>query len=70
MQVADVAKRLECARFSGALVRAEDLYRWMIFVRVESGAEVTAVQTLREQGGAVAEHEEVKTKADWTRWGR
>jgi hypothetical protein len=42
------AKRLECAGFSGAVGRAENLERWMIPVRTKSGAEVTAVQTLRE----------------------
>jgi len=43
-----VAKRLECAGFSGAVGRAERL-EWRIFpVRTKSGAEVTAVQTLRE----------------------
>ena len=45
---ADGAKRLECAGFSRAVVRADDLEYRMIFVRVESGAEATAVQTLRE----------------------
>ena len=38
---------LECAGFSGAVERAENLERWMISVRTKSGAEVTAVQTLR-----------------------
>jgi len=41
------AKRLECAGFSGAVERAKNLERRVILVRTESGAEVTAVQTLR-----------------------
>ena len=47
-----VAKRLECAGFSGAVERAKDLKRRVILLRTESGAEVTAVQTLREFRGA------------------
>jgi hypothetical protein len=49
---------LECAGFSGAVGRTENLERWMISVRTKSGAEVTAtsrrsvakaeVQALRE----------------------
>jgi hypothetical protein len=42
-----VAKRLECAGFSGAVERAKNLERRVILVWTESGAEVTAVQTLR-----------------------
>jgi hypothetical protein len=38
---------LECAGFSGAVERAENLERRIISVRTKSGAEVTAVQTLR-----------------------
>ena len=49
-----VAKRLECAGFSGAVERAKDLKRRVILLRTESGAEVTAVQTLREFRGATA----------------
>jgi len=47
-----VAKRLECAGFSGAVERAKNLERRVILVRTESGAEVTAVQTLRGFRGA------------------
>jgi hypothetical protein len=47
-----VAKRLECAAFSGAVEWAKNLERRVILVRTESGAEVTAVQTLREFRGA------------------
>jgi hypothetical protein len=49
-----VAKRLECADFSGAVERAKNLKRRVILLRAESGAEVTAVQTLREFRGATA----------------
>ena len=49
-----VAKRLECAAFSGAVEWAKNLERRVILVRTESGAEVTAVQTLREFRGATA----------------
>jgi hypothetical protein len=45
---------LECAGFSGAVERAKDLKRRVILLRTESGAEVTAVQTLREFRGATA----------------
>ena len=48
-----VAKRLECAGFSGAVERAKNLDRRVMLVRTESGAEVTAVQTLREFRGTV-----------------
>jgi hypothetical protein len=47
-----VAKRLECAGFSGAVERAKNLNRRVLLVRTESGAEVAAVQTLREFRGA------------------
>jgi hypothetical protein len=47
-----VAKSLECAGFSGAVERAKNLERLVILVRTESGAEVTAVQTLRGFRGA------------------
>jgi hypothetical protein len=50
----EVAKRLECAGFSGAVGRAENVERWMISVRTKSGAKVTAVQTLREFRSAAA----------------
>ena len=44
-----VAKRLECAGFSGAVEPAKNLEKRMIpVVRTKSGAEVTAIQTLRE----------------------
>jgi hypothetical protein len=50
MLAMDGAKRLECAGFSRAVVRAGDLEWRRIFVRAESGAEATAgrgkVQTL------------------------
>ena len=60
----EVAKRLECAGFSGAVGRAERLEWWIFPVRTKSGAEVTAtsrrsvakaeVQTLREFRSVVA----------------
>jgi hypothetical protein len=40
--------------FSGAVERAKNLKRRVILLRVESGAEVNAVQTLREFRGATA----------------
>ena len=42
-----IAKRLDCAGFSGAFVRTKAVKRQMIFVRAKSGAKDTAVQTLR-----------------------
>jgi hypothetical protein len=42
------AKRLECAAFSGAVVRREHFHLRIVFRWTESGAEVTAVQTLRD----------------------
>jgi len=42
------AKRLDCARWSGGLVRTEFSEKRMVSVRSKSGAEATAVQTLRD----------------------
>jgi hypothetical protein len=47
--VRKVAKRLDCARFSGAFVRPENPGKRMISARSNSGAKATAVQTLRDQ---------------------
>jgi hypothetical protein len=41
----------ECAGFSGAVGRAENLEKWMISEWTKSGAEAIAVQTLREFRG-------------------
>jgi hypothetical protein len=48
LNVPELAKRLECAVFSGAVGRMENLETWMISMRTKSGAEATAVQTLRD----------------------
>jgi hypothetical protein len=44
----ELAKRLDCARLSGAFVRTRTLGKRMLFVRAKSGAEDAAVQTLRD----------------------
>ena len=49
-----VAKRLDCGGFSAAFGRAKALVKKKIAVRAESGAEVTAVQTLCEVRGRSA----------------
>jgi hypothetical protein len=43
------AKRLDCARLSGAFVRTSTPEKRMVSARSISGAEVAAVQTLRDQ---------------------
>jgi hypothetical protein len=48
LRLTNRAKRPGVRQSSGAFGRAENLERWMISVRTKSGAEVTAVQTLRE----------------------
>jgi hypothetical protein len=50
-QATYLAKRLDCAGFSRAIVRAKGLELRIIFVRTKSVAEATAVQTLREFAG-------------------
>ena len=47
MDALERAKRLDCAVFSGAVRRAENVKLWMILARAESGAKVTVVQTFR-----------------------
>ena len=42
------AKRLDCARWSGVLVRTKIYDKRMLTLRSNSGAEATKVQTLRD----------------------